>query len=90
MHEYRSAVGKRTREVAQALAPEAWPDLIDESAMQRAIDAGAIGPNAQWLVGVFGGKSNALILSHVGTSHNFWHLGEAVTMRSLLGQPLPI
>jgi hypothetical protein len=26
----------------------------------------------------------------VGTGHNFWHLGEAITVRTLLGQRLPI
>lgn len=90
MQAYRSAVGLRTREVVSALRPDEWAELQDADAMERAMAAGAIGPNAQWLTGLFGGKSKALILGHVGTGHNFWHLGEAVTVRTLLGQKLPI
>jgi len=90
MRAYRAAVGKRTREVVSALGPGEWEQLQDEDAMQRALAAGAIGENARWLTQVFGGKSKALILGHVGTGHNFWHLGEAMTVRSLAGLRLPI
>ncbi|MEX1255314.1 MAG: DinB family protein [Dehalococcoidia bacterium] len=86
---YRAAVGRRTREVVGGLKADDWDQLIDTDAMERAAAAGAIGPNAGWLSVVFGGKTKALILSHVGASHNFWHLGEAMTVRSLAGQRLP-
>jgi hypothetical protein len=86
---YRAAVGRRTREVVGALTPDDWDELIDGDAMERAAASGAIGPNAGWLKVVFGGKTKALIISHVGASHNFWHLGEAMTVRSLAGQRLP-
>jgi hypothetical protein len=89
LREYRAAVGRRTREVVGALSADDWDQLIDADAMERARAIGAIGPNAGWLVGVFGGKTKALILGHVGTGHNFWHLGEAMTVRSLAGLPLP-
>jgi hypothetical protein len=90
MQAYRAAVGLRTREVVSAMRPDEWAELQDANSMERAKAAGAIGPNAQWLPGVFGGKSKALILGHVGTGHNFWHLGEAMTVRSLLGLRLPV
>ena len=87
---YRAAVGRRTREVVRALRPEQWGAMQDADSMRRAKDAGALGPNAGWIADSFGGKSNALILGHVGTGHNFWHLGEAMTVRSLAGLRLPI
>jgi len=31
-----------------------------------------------------------MILTHAAVGHNFWHLGEAVTVRSLAGASLPI
>lgn len=89
LRDYRVAVGQRTREVVQSLRPEQWAELQDADAMQRVIEAGALAPNGQWIASVFGGKSNALILSHTGVAHNFWHLGEAMTVRSLAGAKLP-
>jgi hypothetical protein len=89
MRAYRAAVGKRTREVVSALRPEEWAEIQDADSMQRVDAAGALGPNAGWIPTVFGGKSNALILSHTGVGHNFWHLGEAMTVRSLAGLRLP-
>jgi hypothetical protein len=58
--------------------------------MARAQAAGSLGPNTGWMPGVFGGRTRAFILSHAAVGHNFWHLGEAVTVRSLAGVPLPI
>jgi hypothetical protein len=87
--EYRVAVGQRTREVVQALRPDEWSELQDAEAMQRVNDAGALSQNGQWIASVFGGKTKALILSHTGIAHNFWHLGEAMTVRSLAGAKLP-
>jgi hypothetical protein len=90
LKEYRNAVGRRTREVVAAMRAEEWAELQDPEAMQRVADAGAIGENAQWLAGAFGGKSNALILSHTCVAHSFWHLGEGVTVRSLIGAKLAL
>jgi hypothetical protein len=88
LKEYRNAVGRRTREVVQELRPEEWTELQDAGAMQRVAEAGAIGENAQWMASAFGGKSKALILSHTCVAHSFWHLGEGVTVRSLVGAKL--
>ncbi len=90
LKDYRSAVGTRTREVVQSLRPEAWAELQDADSMQRVSDAGALAPSGQWIASVFGGKSNALILSHTCVAHNFWHLGEAVTVRGLVGAKLQL
>ena len=87
---YRKAVGLRTREIVAALRSEEWDEILGPDAVERMKGAGGIGPNADWLAEMFGGKSKALILGHVGTGHNFWHLGEAITVRSLAGLRLPI
>jgi hypothetical protein len=85
LKEYRNAVGRRTREVVQAMRPEEWAELQDAEAMQRVTEAGALSENGQWIASVFGGKSKALILSHTCVAHSFWHLGEGITVRSLIG-----
>lgn len=90
MRQYRAAVGRNTRELVAAMPDAEWSNVIDRDAMERAQAAGSLGPNAGWMLGVFGGRTKALILSHAAVSHNFWHLGEAVTVRGLAGAPLPI
>jgi hypothetical protein len=90
LREYRAAVGKRTREVVSAMPVAEWEEILPDAATERMLASGAVGPNAGWVPALFGGKSKALILAHVGSSHNFWHLGEAMTVRSLSGQRLPI
>lgn len=90
MRQYRAAVGHRTRELVSAMPDAEWERLCDPDAMERAQAAGSLGPNTAWMPVFFGGKTKALILSHAAVSHSFWHLGEAVTVRSLAGAPLPI
>jgi hypothetical protein len=85
LKEYRNAVGRQTRKVVGAMRPEEWAELQDAEAMQRVSEAGALSENGQWIASVFGGKSKALILSHTCVAHSFWHLGEGVTVRSLIG-----
>jgi hypothetical protein len=49
-----------------------------------------IAHNRNAIMRSFGGRSKAMILTHAAVGHNFWHLGEAVTVRSLAGASLPI
>jgi len=82
---YRSAVGRRTREVVQAVAPEAWAETVGAGDVARAQRDGAIGPRAAWLVDLWQNHSRAARLGTVGIMHNALHLGEAQTLRSMLG-----
>jgi DinB superfamily len=82
---YRSAVGRRTREVVQALAPESWAETVGAEDVNRAQRDGAIGPRAGWLVDFWQNHSRAVRLGTVGITHNAIHLGEAQTLRSVLG-----
>jgi hypothetical protein len=82
---YRSAVGRRTREVVQAVAPAAWVETVGADDVNRAQHDGAIGPRAGWLVDFWQNESRAARLGTVGITHNALHLGEAQTLRSALG-----
>ena len=86
---YRAAVGRRTREVVSALRPEQLEEAIDGQYLERAFAEGAIGPGGEWLRGFIRGKTTEFILCHVGTRHNFIHIGEAMCVRGLLGVALP-
>jgi len=82
---YRSTVGRRTREVVLAVAPAAWAETVGAEDVARAHRDGAIGSQAGWLVDFWQNHSRATRLGTVGIMHNALHLGEAQTLRSVLG-----
>ena len=90
LREYRVAVGRRTTEVVERMRPEELDELIDVESVERAYSDGVVSERAAWVRQFAGGKTKAFMLGHVGTGHNFMHLGEAWCLRSLLGLRLPI
>jgi DinB superfamily len=91
---YREAVGRRTREVVQALPPAAWDEPVTAADTARAAAAGAFAPHAGWVDGVgfppWQDQSRAARLSGAALRHNAMHIGEAVTVRGLAGRGLGI
>jgi DinB superfamily len=87
---YRSAVGRRTREVVQALRPDAWDEIVGEEDIER---AGAAGALRDWIAGrayPWLGWSRADQLGSSALRHNTAHIGEVVTVRSLAGLGLGV
>jgi DinB superfamily len=86
---YRSAVGRRTREVVQTLRPAAWDEVLGLEDTSRAAAVGAFGPNDDWVDGVghrpWQGHSRGHQLGQTAIRHNTAHIGEGVTVRSLAG-----
>jgi hypothetical protein len=86
---YRSAVGRRTRQIVLALAPDAWDQTLGLADTARAAAAGAFGPNDEWVEGVghrpWQGHSRGEQLGNTAIRHNAHHIGEAVTVRGLAG-----
>jgi hypothetical protein len=87
---YRSAVGRRTREVVGALRPEAWEEIVGVEDIKRAAAAGAFrdwteGGTYPWL-----GWTRGDQLASSALRHNAAHMGEAVTIRSLAGFALDV
>ena len=82
---YRLAVGRRTREVAHALPAEAWDEVLGAEDVRRGGVAGAFrdwvdGADYPWI-----GRRRGEQLANSATLHNAAHVGEAVTLRGLLG-----
>jgi hypothetical protein len=82
---YRSAVGLRTREVAQALPVDVWDEVIGDEDIERAARTGAFrdwveGAKYPWL-----GWTRGDQLASSALRHNAAHIGEAVTVRGLAG-----
>jgi hypothetical protein len=86
---YRSAVGIRTREVVQALAPGAWDEILSLADTTRAAAVGAFGRNDEWVEGVghrpWQGHTRGHQLGQTAIRHNTAHIGEGVTIRGLAG-----
>ena len=87
LRSYRVAVGKRTREIAEAMTPDRWDEALDEGNLRRAVEDGAIGENAGWVRDFWANRTNAWFFSLV-VGHNFLHIGEALSVRSQAGAPL--
>ena len=91
---YRSAVGRRTREVVRAHGPAYWDEIRGLADTTRAATVGAFGPNDTWIHGVghppWQGHTRGDQLGGTAIRHNAGHIGEAVTVRSLGGFGLGI
>ena len=91
---YRSAVGRRTREVVRGLRPEAWDETLGLEDTTRAAGVEAFGPNDDWIDGVghrpWQGLTRGDQLGNTAIRHNTAHVGEAVTIRGLAGFGLGI
>jgi len=85
LRDYRDAVGRRTREGVSAMPAGAWEGRVEAADLRRAEEAGAFGPNASELPAFFTGWPRATLLSSIAVIHTSQHIGEAVTVRGLLG-----
>jgi hypothetical protein len=72
---YRDAVGLRTRDVVATLAPADWSEILSTA------DATRLPGNFE----AFVGQPRAFELGTSAILHNALHLGEAMTIRGLLG-----
>ncbi len=81
--DYRSAVGRRTRDIARSLPADALDRRVDAIHVQRLAEGGAV--SASWLLGAWEGRTTGFLLSMPASGHNFIHIGEAWCVRALLG-----
>ncbi len=81
--DYRNAVGRRTREIAQALKPEDLESAVNEAALGKLISEGALTEKATRLKDFWGSKKKAFILAMPATGHNFMHLSDALGVRNM-------
>jgi hypothetical protein len=84
---YRAAVGLRTREVVSALRADAWERIVGADDIQRGAAAGAFRDWVEGTVYPWQGWSRADQLASSAIRHNAAHIGEAVTVLSLIGRP---
>jgi hypothetical protein len=82
---YRAEVGRQTQAIIHDLRPEVLDEVIDANLLERARAAGVFGSNAGWLPERWAGKRKTFTLMHTVLAHSFMHLGQADTVRVLLG-----
>lgn len=87
---YRRAVARRTTRAVEELEPARLDEPVDRPLVERVLhDEGAGGPDAGWLVADYADQTRGWCLNHFGLTHNYYHLGQAVLLRKLLGVPPP-
>lgn len=86
LREYRWAVGRRTREIAQELKPDDLTARVDLALVRKTIASGGYGPKADaaQIEKNWSTRSKGYALSTYGVSHNIGHWGEITTIKSLL------
>jgi len=83
---YWTAVGRGTSEVVRTLRPEALDEVIEPAYVHQVLfDEGVAGPNAGFIEPLYQGHNKAWFLAHLGLTHNFEHMAEALVIRGLLG-----
>lgn len=84
LREYRTAVGRRTREIVQKLKAETWNQKVDPLRLQKLLDEGAVTPQAMEIIQYWSKRTVAGLLLMPPTRHNFLHLNEAMRIKTKL------
>jgi hypothetical protein len=91
---YRSAVGRRTREVVGALSAATWDEPVGAADLMRANAEGGFRVDCSGLIAAgrhpWQANTRGEQLGSSAVRHNAGHVGEATTIRSLAGFPLGI
>ena len=74
---YRTAVGRRTREVVSQLTPEETRQKVASSRLQQLKEDGSVLEFGRWLLDYWSRLTKAGLLLMPPTRHNFVHLNEA-------------
>ena len=81
LHAYRSAVGRRTREIVSALTATDMLRKTPPERLQRGLDEGAIAPYATGVVDYWGSLTVAGLLLMPPTRHCYIHLNECLKIK---------
>lgn len=83
---YRSAVGRRTREIVKRLRPGEMRRKVEASRLRQVKEEGAVLEEARWLIRYWGGLTTGGLLLMPPTRHNFVHLNEALRVKHKVNQ----
>ncbi|MFZ6027592.1 MAG: DinB family protein [Chloroflexota bacterium] len=78
---YRSAVGRRTRQIVGQLPQNDFKQKVDPAHLQRVLDEGAVCEASKGLLDYWGNLTFAGLLLMPPTRHNLVHLNEAIRLK---------
>jgi hypothetical protein len=81
---YRSAVGRRTRQIIKKLGAEDFKKKVVPHRIQNVLDEGAVIPEAMEVINYWGSRTIAGLLLMPATRHNVLHLNEALRIKQIL------
>ena len=83
---YRSAVFNQTIAVVNALDAAKLDDLLTKNRLRTVFDDEGVGGDAaDWLVDMYADNTKGWLLGHLALTHNYYHIGQAATVRKLFG-----
>ena len=82
LREYRTTVGRRTREIVRQLQPEDLKQKTDPARLQKVLDEGAVVEEAIGVVEYWGKRTIAGLLLMPPTRHCLVHLNETLTLKN--------
>lgn len=80
--EYRSAVGKRTRQIVSSLQKGQLKEKVAPSKIKRLFDENAVAIESKWLADYWGKKTIAGLLLMPATRHPYMHLNKCVQIKN--------
>ncbi len=81
IRDYRTAVGRRTREVIPQLAPGSFKQKVDPARIAWVLAEGAVVEQAHQISDYWGSRTIAGLMLMPATRHNLVHLNEAMRMK---------
>jgi hypothetical protein len=87
---YRAAVAERTRvAIGEFPLAELMGELSRDLLEQVFINEGAGGTAAESIVEAYNGHTKGWLLGHIALTHSYYHIGQAFSVRTMLGLANP-
>ncbi len=85
MRGYRSAVGRRTREIVAQTELKTWKNKVDPARIRCVLEEQAVLENETWLTDYWGSRTWAGLMLMPATRHLLVHLNEAIKVKKKRG-----
>lgn len=83
---YRKAVSARTVTVVGSIPARHWAEKLTLDNLTRVLVVeGGGGSSGQDIAAQYDGQSNGWLLGHLALTHSFYHIGQAFSVRKILG-----
>ncbi|WP_326289730.1 DinB family protein [Bacillus glycinifermentans] len=83
---YRTAVGKRTRDIVSSLRPGQFKEKVEPKRIKRLFEEHAVSQNSQWLADYWSKKTIAGLILMPATRHNFLHLNKCIRIKDQINK----